>query len=128
MTGQHPGRTPIRDNREIAAGGAGRRCPAPRSRSPSSSSSLGYVTGAMGKWGLGPPGSEGDPLRQGFDRFFGYNCQRHAHNYYPTYLYDDGRRVALDNPPFRCTELPTARTRATRELRELRGPASTRRT
>src|SRR4030043_115683 len=54
----------------------------------------GYVTAAMGKWGLGPPGSEGDPLKQGFDHFFGYNCQRQAHNYYPTYLYDDDRRVA----------------------------------
>ena len=54
----------------------------------------------MGKWGLGPPGSEGDPLRQGFDHFFGYNCQRQAHNYYPTYLYDDDRRLPLDNPAF----------------------------
>ena len=52
----------------------------------------------MGKWGLGPPGSEGDPLRQGFDHFFGYNCQRQAHSYYPTYLYDDARRIPLDNP------------------------------
>ena len=52
----------------------------------------------MGKWGLGPPGSEGDPLRQGFDHFFGYNCQRHAHGDHPAYLYDDARRVPLDNP------------------------------
>ena len=61
---------------------------------------LGYATGAIGKWGLGPPGSEGDPLPQGFDHFFGYNCQRHAHNYYPTYLCDDDQRVPLDNPAF----------------------------
>ena len=35
----------------------------------------GYSTGAMGKWGLGPVGSTGDPSRKGFDLFFGYNCQ-----------------------------------------------------
>lgn len=60
----------------------------------------GYATGAFGKWGLGPPGSEGDPLRQGFDRFFGYNCQRRAHNHYPVTLWEDGRQVILNNPDF----------------------------
>jgi arylsulfatase A-like enzyme len=60
----------------------------------------GYVTGAFGKWGLGGPGSTGDPLKQGFARFFGYNCQRVAHNYYPTYLWDNDKRVALNNPDF----------------------------
>ena len=59
----------------------------------------GYATGAFGKWGLGSPGSEGDPLKQGFDRFFGYNCQRHAHSYYPNYLWSDEKRVPLDNEP-----------------------------
>jgi arylsulfatase A-like enzyme len=54
----------------------------------------------MGKWGLGFPGSEGEPLKQGFDRFFGYNCQRQAHNYYATYLWDDDRHVTLDNAEF----------------------------
>jgi arylsulfatase len=58
------------------------------------------VTGAFGKWGLGGPGSPGEPLRQGFNRFYGYNCQRVAHNYYPTCLWDDDRKVALDNPEF----------------------------
>ncbi|MBK7642817.1 MAG: sulfatase-like hydrolase/transferase [Planctomycetes bacterium] len=42
----------------------------------------GYATAAIGKWGLGPPGSVGDPLRRGLDHF-GYNCQRAAHTYYP---------------------------------------------
>jgi arylsulfatase A-like enzyme len=106
LTGQHPGRTPIRDNREIQPEGQV-ALPAAALTLAELFKSLGYATGAMGKWGLGPPGSEGDPLRQGFDRFFGYNCQRHAHNYYPTYLYDDGRRLALDNPAFPVTqELP----------------------
>lgn len=57
----------------------------------------GYVTGAFGKWGLGPPGSEGDPLTQGFDHFYGYNCQRNAHNYYPEYLFDNEKKVQLDH-------------------------------
>ena len=53
----------------------------------------GYTTGAMGKWGLGPPGSSGDPNKQGFDLFFGYNCQAHAHNFYPRTC---GERPARD--------------------------------
>jgi arylsulfatase len=60
----------------------------------------GYATCAVGKWGLGFPGSEGEPLKQGFDRFFGYNCQRQAHNYYPTSLWNNTTRVPLNNPPF----------------------------
>jgi arylsulfatase A-like enzyme len=59
----------------------------------------GYVTGAFGKWGLGGPGTEGDPMNQGFDRFYGYNCQRHAHSYYPDYLWSDRDRVPLANNP-----------------------------
>ncbi len=99
LTGQHPGHTPIRDNRELQPEG---QVPLPGAAVTLAEllKGQGYVTAAMGKWGLGPPGSEGDPLRQGFDHFFGYNCQRQAHNYYPTYLYDDDRRLPLDNPAF----------------------------
>ena len=59
----------------------------------------GYVTGAFGKWGLGPVGSTGDPNRQGFDRFFGYNCQAIAHSYYPEYLWDNDRKVIINSSP-----------------------------
>jgi arylsulfatase A-like enzyme len=52
----------------------------------------GYATGAFGKWGLGQIGTTGDPLKQGFDRFFGYNCQGHAHNLYPRYLVDNDKQ------------------------------------
>src|SRR2546425_9728826 len=45
----------------------------------------GYATGLVGKWGLGAEGSPGIPTRQGFDFFFGYLDQTHAHNYYPTF-------------------------------------------
>ncbi len=55
----------------------------------------GYATGLVGKWGLGEPESTGVPNRQGFDRFFGYLNQGHAHNYYPDYLWSDQRKVTL---------------------------------
>ena len=55
----------------------------------------GYQTAAIGKWGLGFEGSSGDPNRQGFDLFYGYNCQRHAHNHYPRFLWRNGEREML---------------------------------
>ena len=59
----------------------------------------GYATAAMGKWGLGHFGTTGDPNKQGFDLFFGYNCQAHAHSYYPSYLWCNGQKVKLNNDP-----------------------------
>ena len=53
----------------------------------------GYVTGAMGKWGLGAPDSPGAPWKQGFDHYFGYLDQRNAHHYYPPFLWKDGSQV-----------------------------------
>ena len=48
----------------------------------------GYKTGLFGKWGLGDEGVAivGSPIRQGFDEFYGYLNQHHAHNYWPTFL------------------------------------------
>jgi len=57
----------------------------------------GYRTGIVGKWGLGAPGTEGVPNRQGFDFFFGYNCQRQAHTLYPLHLWKNDERVLLRN-------------------------------
>jgi arylsulfatase A-like enzyme len=56
----------------------------------------GYVTAGFGKWGLGGPGSTGLPNRQGFDYWYGYLCQRHAHNYYPTHLWRDGSKEMIE--------------------------------
>ena len=56
----------------------------------------GYATCGVGKWGLGGPGSVGHPNEQGFDHWFGYLCQRNAHNYYPTYLVRNDKRVTLE--------------------------------
>lgn len=55
----------------------------------------GYATGAFGKWGLGKVGSEGDPLNQGFDSFYGFNNQSLAHNYYPYFLWDNNKKIEL---------------------------------
>lgn len=98
MTGKHPGHAFVRSNREVRPEG---QLPIPDDEVTLAEllRKEGYATGAFGKWGLGPPGSEGDPLRQGFQRFFGYNCQRHAHSYYPSYLWSDAERIALDNKP-----------------------------
>ncbi len=99
MTGLHSGHSWIRNNREVKPEGQ-EPLPTGTVTLPGLLRKRGYATGAFGKWGLGGPGSSGDPLRQGFDRFFGYNCQRQAHNYYPTYLWDDDRKRPLDNPDF----------------------------
>ena len=58
---------------------------------------VGYRTGMFGKWGLGSEGGPGLPTRQGFDEFFGYLDQAHAHNYYPTFLIRGAERESLDN-------------------------------
>ncbi len=59
----------------------------------------GYATGAMGKWGLGPVGSTGDPNRKGFDLFFGYNCQGVAHSYYPPHLWRNADKLTINARP-----------------------------
>jgi arylsulfatase len=58
---------------------------------------VGYRTACVGKWGLGAPLTEGVPTKQGFDFFFGYNCQRQAHTYYPRHLWRNEEKVWLDN-------------------------------
>tara|TARA_R110002049_G_scaffold305056_1_gene501040 strand:- start:92176 stop:93687 length:1512 start_codon:yes stop_codon:yes gene_type:complete len=58
--------------------------------------SAGYATGAFGKWGLGPSRSEGSPIKQGFDRYFGYNCQRNAHSYFPFFLDSDEQEQRIN--------------------------------
>lgn len=57
----------------------------------------GYATGLFGKWGLGQEGTDGVPTRKGFDEFFGYLDQHHAHNYFPAYLISNESRVPLKN-------------------------------
>ncbi len=58
---------------------------------------VGYSNGMVGKWGLGPPNSNSIPTKMGFDYFYGYNCQRMAHNLYPPHLWENESRDMLDN-------------------------------
>ncbi|GAB4042942.1 arylsulfatase [Spirosoma litoris] len=94
LTGKHSGHTYIRGNKGVD----------PEGQEPIADSVVtlaevlkksGYATGAFGKWGLGPVGSEGDPNNQGFDQFYGYNCQSLAHRYYPDHLWKNGNQVVL---------------------------------
>ena len=90
MTGLHTGHCLIRGNRRVDL----------RDKDYTVAEMLqgaGYKTGMFGKWGLGSEGGTGLPSRQGFDAFFGYLDQSHAHNYYPTFLIRDTEREPLDN-------------------------------
>lgn len=101
MTGKHPGHGYIRENRQAKGFPEGQEpVPADLLKLPLLFHGRGYTLGGFGKWGLGPVGSSGDPLKQGFDRWFGYNCQAVAHNYYPTHLWDNDKQIKLDNPKF----------------------------
>lgn len=64
---------------------------------PKSLQKVGYKTAIIGKWGLGAPHSNAIPTKMGFDYFFGYNCQRQAHTYYPVHLYENEKRYHLNN-------------------------------
>lgn len=98
MTGKHPGHAFVRDNKEVGDWYSGKgQLPMPADEITLATvlKKAGYATAAFGKWGLGGVGSSGDPLKHGFDRFFGYNDQRHAHNFYPQYLIDNSRRLPI---------------------------------
>ncbi len=99
MVGRHTGRISVRGNREHQPVGQ-MPMDAEETTVAERLQQAGYATGAFGKWGLGYPGSHGDPLNKGFDVFFGYNCQRNAHTYYPTWLYDNAERIELDGQTY----------------------------
>lgn len=99
LTGKHPGHAAIRSNREVKPEG---QVPMPAGTVTLAKllGDAGYATGGFGKWGLGAPGSDSDPIACGFDSFFGYNCQRQAHTYYPGHLWDGRSRVRLDGTQY----------------------------
>lgn len=112
LTGKHSGHAYIRGNDEWAERGkvwdyqamfdnaaleGQRPLPAGTPTLGKLLQSAGYTTACVGKWGLGAPGTEGTPNKQGFDLFYGYNCQRQAHTYYPKHLYRNEQRVLLRN-------------------------------
>ena len=96
MTGQHTGRTWVRGN----AGGENSIIQSLRAEDVTVADVLkgaGYRNGLIGKWGLGEVDQPGFPLNKGFDYFYGYLSQVHAHNYYPEFLYRNADRVKLQN-------------------------------
>lgn len=103
MTGRHPGHSYVRSNyrpvpwsRDIETGSM----PLPEGSFTIGHmmQQAGYTTGAIGKWGLGMHNNTGCPNKQGFDYFFGYLDQVHAHNFFPTYMRENGLMYNLDNP------------------------------
>lgn len=90
MTGQHTGHCLIRGNDRVPLRPADVTV-------ADVLKTAGYTTALIGKWGLGEPETTGHPLQQGFDYFFGYTDQRHAHNFYPEFLWRNNDRVVLKN-------------------------------
>jgi len=112
LTGQHTGHTYIRGNDEWKERGkvwdynAVFENPGLEGQRPLPDSTVtfaeilqqyNYKTGFIGKWGLGAPETEGTPNKQGFDYFYGYNCQRQAHTLYPRHLWENEKKVLLNN-------------------------------
>ena len=112
LTGKHSGHSYIRGNDEWKERGnvwdyremiidstleGQRPIPANTILFPQLLQQEGYTTGMIGKWGLGAPHTNSIPTKMGFDFFFGYNCQRQAHTYYPVHLYKNENRVHLNN-------------------------------
>ncbi|TWT72031.1 arylsulfatase [Crateriforma conspicua] len=95
MTGQHMGHTFVRGNANTDMS-----IQALRDEDVTVAEVLktaGYTNGLVGKWGLGEVDNEGFPLQQGFDSFFGYLNQVHAHNYYPEFLWSGDQKLKLRN-------------------------------
>ena len=99
ITGQHTGHTKIRGNRELSPEGQEPLDPTVKTIAQLFKTAD-YATGAFGKWGLGYPGSVAEPNKMGFDKFYGYNCQRQAHSYYPKWLYNNATKVSLDGKTY----------------------------
>jgi arylsulfatase A-like enzyme len=99
MTGLDIGHCPIRANREIQPEG---QMPLPAGTLTVAQvlKNAGYATACTGKWGMGMFDTTGSPLKLGFDHFYGYNCQRHAHDYFPTYLWNNDKHEELDGKTY----------------------------
>ena len=89
LTGQHMGHTSVRGN----TGGISLQ--AEDVTLGEVMKAAGYATGGFGKWGVGDLGTDGVPEKKGFDLFYGYYHQIHAHSYFPDYLIRNGKKEML---------------------------------
>jgi arylsulfatase A-like enzyme len=111
MTGKHTGNSQIRGNYDMGGGFEDDTEFGQMPLKPGTTTlatvmkDAGYVTAAIGKWGLGGPDSVGIPNKQGFDYFFGYLDQKQAHNHTPTHLWRNDEWHKLDNEPFKMHHL-----------------------
>ncbi len=94
QTGLHTGHSQIRGNKEIQPEGQ-ESMGADTYTIARLMKNAGYRTGMFGKWGLGKPGSVSTPNKMGYDEFFGINCQRQAHTYYPDHLWENEKRYEI---------------------------------
>lgn len=93
LTGLTTGHAPIRGNREVFPEGQSPLPQATETIATLLKLKAGYRTAAFGKWGLGTTTSEGNPNWKGFEEFFGYICQRQAHDYFPDHLWHNQERI-----------------------------------
>jgi arylsulfatase A-like enzyme len=107
MTGQHGGRTRVRGNGPGKTG-RGQELRAEDVTVAEVMHQAGYATGLIGKWGLGEPDTDGSPLRQGFDFFYGYTDQTHAHNHFPDFLWRNAVMESLPNDRVPVGRVPGA--------------------
>lgn len=103
LTGKHAGHAYIRGNYELgdfSDDKEGGQMPLPENifTIPVMLKKAGYVTGMVGKWGLGMPFNGGSPLQHGFDYYYGVLDQKQAHNYYSTHLWENDKWDSLQNP------------------------------
>ncbi len=117
LTGKHNGHGAVRDNFEVQPEGQ-MDLPASEVTIAEALWERGYATGCFGKWGLSTPSSEGHPNAQGFGEFFGYICQRQAHNFYPDHLWRNRERVELDGTQYSHDRIAAAALDFVRENRE----------
>ncbi len=97
MTGKHSGNTPVRGNRQHDRGIGQLPLPLSETTIAQVLQENGYRTAMIGKWGLGNADTIGNPLKRGFDEYFGYLDQVLAHNAFPEYLLKNDEKIYLDN-------------------------------
>lgn len=127
ITGKHTGHAYVRDNRELKDSLAYNTGQTPLPDETVTVSEMlkksGYTTAIIGKWGLGSLASSGAPNKQGFDFFYGYADQVHAHNHYPDFLWrNDKQEFIPGNVPSVHPKIDKTQTVDNQEYKKYMGP------